>query len=180
MSMGVMDMRASLQARASLENDVRNLKVAVDSKDMSHVEPESKVWAFVGHQGRRVLVDRRNPEPPPMDNARYCASSYKVGYRSTEINPVSGTHSYDTGNLYRTVHWRPVGQGFGLNGYFTNDLARAGMCTVLRLRALRGTAHPDDEHEVSDAREQMLVTLHSPGGHAFHGARHGETRGAYS
>ena len=43
MSMGVMDMRASLQARASLENDVRNLKVAVDSKDMSHVEPESKV-----------------------------------------------------------------------------------------------------------------------------------------
>ena len=127
MSMGVMDMRASLQARASLENDVRNLKVAVDSKDMSHVEPESKVWAFVGHQGRRVLVDRRNPEPPPLDNARYCASSYKVGYRSTEINPVSGTHSYDTGNLYRTVHWRPVGQGFGLNGYFTNDLARAGM-----------------------------------------------------
>ena len=125
MSMGVMDMRASLQARASLENDVRNLKVAVDSKDMSHVEPESKVWAFVGHQGRRVLVDRRNPEPPPMDNARYCASSYKVGYRSTEINPVSGTHSYDTGNLYRTVHWKD--DGFGLNGYFTDALATAGM-----------------------------------------------------
>ena len=119
-------MRAVRQASASLQNDVANLKRRIDAYP-GEAEEETKVWAFVGHQGRRVLVDRRNPEKFDTSNARYCASSWKLGYRATEINPLTGTHSYDTGNLYRTVHWKDIGEGFGLNGYFTNDLARAGM-----------------------------------------------------
>ena len=120
-------MRAVRQASASLQNDVANLKRVVENSPCKDAEPETKIWAFQGHQGRRVLVDKRDPEKFDTSNARYCASSWKIGARSTEINPVTGTHGYDTGNLYRTVHWRPVGEGFGLDGYFTNDLARAGM-----------------------------------------------------
>ena len=120
-------MRAVRQASASLQNDVANLKRCVESNPNKDAPPETKVWAFAGHQGRCVLVDKRNPEKFDTSNARYNASSWKIGARATEINPVSGTHTYDTGNLYRTVHWRPVGEGFGLDGYFTNDLARAGM-----------------------------------------------------
>ena len=37
-----------------------------------------------------------------------------------QIHPVTGQHSYDTGNLYRTVHWKE--EQFGLNGYFTDSL----------------------------------------------------------
>ena len=127
--MDVADMRASKQARASLVNDLNNLKRVVETAppEFADAPPETKVWAFQGHMQRCVLVDRRNPEKFDTSNARYNSTSWKIGARATEINPVSGTHSYDTGNLYRTVHWRPVGQGFGLNGYFTNDLARAGM-----------------------------------------------------
>ena len=55
----------------------------------------------------------------------YTASSWKIGGRSTEIHPITGQHAYDTGNLYRTVHWKD--DAFGLNGYFTDALATAGM-----------------------------------------------------
>jgi len=126
-AMDMSDMRAVRQASASLTNDVNNLKRRIDTSAYPDAEPDGKVISFQGSSGRHVLVDRRNPEKFDTSNARYCASSWKVGHRSTEINPVTGTHSYDTGNLYRTVHWRDVGKGFGLNGYFTNDLARAGM-----------------------------------------------------
>ena len=118
------DLRAVQIASDSLTNDVRNLKRAVLRVDKVPDE-ESKTWQFAGHQGRKVLVDRRAPTVPPKDNPRYTASSWKVGARATEIHPVTGQHSYDTGNLYRTVHWKE--ETFGLNGYFTNDLARSGM-----------------------------------------------------
>ena len=123
--MDISDMRSVRQASASLQNDVQNLKRRVESSKFKDAQPDAKVWSFQGSSGRRVLVDRRNPEKFDTSNARYTASSWKVGARSTEINPLTGTHSYDTGNLYRTVHWRDV--GFGINGYFTNGLARAGM-----------------------------------------------------
>jgi hypothetical protein len=121
--MDIADMRSIRIASASLQNDVRNLKRAVDKAPPA--PEESKVWQFAGHQGRCVLVDRRNPTVPPADNVRYTASSWKIGARATEIHPVSGQHSYDTGNLYRTVHWKE--ESFGLNGYFTDALATAGM-----------------------------------------------------
>jgi len=88
-------------------------------------ELDSKVWAFAGHQGRRVLVDRRAPEPPPTDNVTYTSSAWKIGMRATDVHPISGQHTYDTGNLYRTVHWKD--SGFGLDGRFTDKLADAGM-----------------------------------------------------
>eukprot|EP00964_Phaeocystis_antarctica_P122622 scaffold86287_cov63-Phaeocystis_antarctica.AAC.4 len=125
--MDISDMRSVRQASASLQNDVNNLKRRIDTSAFPDAELDGKVWSFQGSSGRHVLVDRRNPEKFDTSNARYTASSWKVGFRSTEINPLTGTHSYDTGNLYRTVHWRDVGNGFGLNGHFTNDLARAGM-----------------------------------------------------
>ena len=125
--MDISDMRSVRQASASLQNDVNNLKRRIDTSAFPDAELDGKVWSFQGSSGRHVLVDRRNPEKFDTSNARYTASSWKVGFRSTEINPLTGTHSYDTGNLYRTVHWRDIGNGFGLNGYFTNDLARAGM-----------------------------------------------------
>ena len=125
--MDIADLRATRIASESLANDVRNLKVAVGKvpAHLASAEPDSKIWAFAGHQGRKVLVDRRGPEPPPVGNVQYTASSWKVGGRSTEIHPISGQHAYDTGNLYRTVHWKEA--GFGLNGYFTDALATAGM-----------------------------------------------------
>ena len=127
--MDIADLRSVVIASNSLENDVRNLARAVKQKKekpgLEDVPEESKIWAFQGHQGRCVLVDRRAPCPPPEDNARYTASSWKIGARSTEIHPVTGQHSYDTGNLYRTVHWKA--DSFGLNGYFTDALATAGM-----------------------------------------------------
>ena len=125
--MDISDMRAVRQASQSLENDVNNLRLRIERSAFPDAEPDGKVWSFQGSSGQHVLVDRRNPTKFDTSNARYTASSWKIGHRSTEINPVTGTHSYDTGNLYRTVHWRDIGQGFGLNGYFTNDLARAGM-----------------------------------------------------
>ena len=125
--MDISDMRSVRQASASLQNDVNNLKRRIESSKFPNAEPDAKVWSFQGSSGRRVLVDRRDPEKFDTSNARYTASSWAVGFRSTEINPLTGTHSYDTGNLYRTVHWRDVNNGFGLNGFFTNDLARAGM-----------------------------------------------------
>ena len=120
-------MRATRIASASLENDVRNLQRAVSRAppELANAPEETKSWQFVGHQCRRVLVDRRAPTVPPKDNVQYTASSWKIGNRSTEIHPTHGTHSYDTGNLYRTVHWKE--EGFGLNGYFTDALATAGM-----------------------------------------------------
>ena len=56
---------------------------------------------------------------------QYTASSWKIGARSTEIHPTTGQHSYDTGNLYRTVHWKD--ESFGISGRFTNGLAESGM-----------------------------------------------------
>lgn len=124
--MDIQDLRATRIASDSLRNDVRNLqRVVMSSPNAATVEPESKVWAFAGHQGQRVLVDRRPPQKPPLENVTYTASSWKIGLRATEVHPVSGQHSYDTGNLYRTVHWKE--QGFGLNGRFTDALANSGM-----------------------------------------------------
>ena len=123
--MDISDLRSVRIASDSLQNDVRNLRAAVSKAPPA--PEESKIWQFAGHQGRRVLVDRRHPTKPPEGNVQYTASSWKIGSRSTEIHPISGQHAYDTGNLYRTVHWKDIGEGFGLNGYFTNDLARAGM-----------------------------------------------------
>ena len=125
--MDISDLRSVRIASASLANDVRNLEKAVDLKKQKipDAPEESKIWQFVGHQSRKVLVDRRAPCPPPTDNVRYTASSWKVGARATEIHPISGQHSYNTGNLYRTVHWKE--DAFGLNGYFTDALATAGM-----------------------------------------------------
>ena len=125
--MDIADLRSVRIASQSLTNDVRNLKAAVGRANPEHANApeESKVWQFAGHQGRKVLVDRRAPTKPPVDNVQYTASSWKIGNRTTEIHPVSGQHSYDTGNLYRTVHWKD--DGFGLNGYFTDALATAGM-----------------------------------------------------
>ena len=122
--MDIADLRAPRIASESLANDVRNLKAAVARTKTVPAE-ETKTWEFAGHQGRRVLVDRRAPTAINWDNVQYTASSWKVGSRSTEIHPITGQHSYDTGNLYRTVHWKE--DAFGLNGYFTDALATAGM-----------------------------------------------------
>jgi hypothetical protein len=121
--MDISDLRSVRIASESLQNDVRNLRIAVQGAPPP--PDESKVWKFVGHQGRRVLVDRRPPCKPPADNVQYTASSWKIGARATEIHPTTGQHTYDTGNLYRTVHWKE--EAFGLNGYFTDALATAGM-----------------------------------------------------
>jgi len=127
--MDIADLRSTVIASNSLANDVRNLAGAVSRAKVklgdAELDEERKTWQFAGHQGRKVLVDRRAPQPPPTDNVQYSASSWKIGSRSTEIHPVSGQHSYDTGNLYRTVHWKE--DQFGLNGYFTDALATAGM-----------------------------------------------------
>lgn len=127
---GIPDLRATRIAADSLSNDVANLArfVKAHQKDQKGDRPneeEAKVWAFAGHQGRRVLVDRRNPTKPENNNPRFTASSWKVGDRATEINPVTGQHSYDTGNLYRTVHWKA--ETFGLDGRFTNSISQSGM-----------------------------------------------------
>ena len=118
------DLRAVQIASASLANDVNNLRRAVAKVEVIP-EEDAKVWSFQGASGRRVLVDRRAPAPMPYGNARYTASSWKVGARSTEVHPITGQHTYDTGNLYRTVHWKD--EGFGLNGRFTDAIALAGM-----------------------------------------------------
>ena len=118
------DLKQIETASRSLANDVNNLRRAVSRVEVVP-EEESKVWAFQGSSGRRVLVDRRAPDPPPANNPRYTSSAWKIGARATEIHPISGQHTYDTGNLYRTVHWKD--DSFGLNGYFTNDLARCGV-----------------------------------------------------
>lgn len=121
--MDISDLRSVRIASDSLQNDVRNLQAAVAKAPPA--PEESKIWKFVGHQGRRVIVDQRKPTKPPEGNVTYTASSWKIGGRSTEIHPISGQHAYDTGNLYRTVHWKD--DAFGLNGYFTDALATAGM-----------------------------------------------------
>jgi len=125
--MDIADLRSTVIASDSLANDVKNLSRALEGAKARcpQAEEERKNWQFAGHQGRKVLVDRRPPGPPPTNNPTYTASSWKVGARSTEVHPVSGQHSYDTGNLYRTVHWKEG--DFGLNGYFTDALATAGM-----------------------------------------------------
>ena len=125
--MDIADLRSVVIASDSLANDVRNLRAAVGRANpkFANAVEETKVWQFAGHQGRKVLVDRRGPSAPRNDDVQYCASSWKIGSRSTEIHPISGQHSYDTGNLYRTVHWKE--DSFGLNGYFTDALATAGM-----------------------------------------------------
>jgi hypothetical protein len=125
--MDIADLRSTIIASDSLTNDVRNLSRAVQikSQKVPNAQEESKTWQFAGHQGRKVLVDRRAPMPPPSNNPQYSASSWKIGARSTEVHPVTGQHTYDTGNLYRTVHWKEG--DFGLNGYFTDALATAGM-----------------------------------------------------
>jgi len=121
--MDIADLRAVRIASQSLQNDVYNLRRKVESAPPA--PEESKVWRFAGHQQEKVLVDRRAPCPPPSDNVQYTASSWKIGARATDVHPVSGQHAYDTGNLYRTVHWKD--ESFGLNGYFTDALATAGM-----------------------------------------------------
>ena len=121
--MDISDLRSVRIASLSLQNDVRNLKGAVDKAPPA--PEETKMWNFAGHQGRKVLVDRRPPTKPPADNARYTASSWKIGNRATEVHPITGQHAYDTGNLYRTVHWKD--DTFGLDGRFTDALALAGM-----------------------------------------------------
>ena len=123
---GVPDLRACQIATASLTNDVGNLRRMIANAPTQDAEPERKSWSFAGHQGRRVLVDKRNPTAPDLkEDPTYRASSWKIGDRSTEIHPASGQHSYDTGNLYRTVHWKD--ETFGLNGIFTDNLQRSGM-----------------------------------------------------
>ena len=59
------------------------------------------------------------------------------------MHPITGQHAYDTGNLYRTVHWKE--QAFGLNGYFTDALATAGMWRHdgLNTNRTRSKAVPD-------------------------------------
>lgn len=121
--MDISDLRATRIASKSLRSDVQNLRRVVEAAP--EAPPESKVWSFAGHQGRKVLVDRRPPTVPPHDNPQYTASSWKYGQRSTEIHPISGQHTYDTGNLYRTVHWKD--DTFGLDGRFTDALSTAGM-----------------------------------------------------
>ena len=140
--MDIADLRATRIASESLRNDVRNLQRVVNAAP-ANPEPESKQWAFLGNHGRRVLVDRRAPEKPPMDDVIYTASSWKVGLRSTEVHPVTGQHSYDTGNLYRTVHWKE--KGFGLDGRFTDALAISGMWRHdgLNTNRTRSKAVPD-------------------------------------
>lgn len=129
---GIPDLRATRIATNSLQNDVANLARFVEAhqKEGGPNEEEAKVWAFAGHQGRRVLVDRRNPTKPENHNPRFTASSWKVGDRATEINPVTGQHTYDTGNLYRTVHWKA--ETFGLNGRFTNSISQSGAWCLWR------------------------------------------------
>ena len=125
--MNIADMRSSIIASDSLTNDVANLRRVVESHppDARDAEPDTKMWAFAGHQGRRVLVDRRAPTVPLTDNPTFTATSWRIGDRATTVNPVTGQHAYNTGNLYRTVHW--TSDTFGLNGRFTNHLADAGM-----------------------------------------------------
>jgi len=137
----VPDLRATRIASASLANDVYNLRKAVEKAPPA--PEETKVWAFAGHQGRCVLVDKRPPAPMPANNTRYTASSWKVGGRATEVHPISGQHSYDTGNLYRTVHWKDV--GFGLDGRFTDAIATSGMWRNdgLNVSLTRSKAVPD-------------------------------------
>jgi len=139
--MDIADLRSVRIASESLQNDVRNLRAAVSKAPPA--PEESKVWKFVGHQGRKVLTDSRAPCPPPANNVTYTASSWKVGMRATEIHPTTGQHSYDTGNLYRTVHWKD--DSFGLNGYFTDALATAGMWRHdgLNTNKTRSKAVPD-------------------------------------
>mmetsp|Transcript_3679 Transcript_3679/g.11095 ORF Transcript_3679/g.11095 Transcript_3679/m.11095 type:complete len:141 (+) Transcript_3679:23-445(+) len=122
------DKKAQIEDRG-LANDLRNLQSMVrrakaGDEASAQLTPVSKTWAFQGHLGRTVLVDRRDPAPFDRSNPRYMASSWRVGERATEINPISGQHSYNTGNLYRTVHWKE--ETFGLNGRFTKGLAGPG------------------------------------------------------
>eukprot|EP00967_Tisochrysis_lutea_P157475 scaffold319684_cov44-Tisochrysis_lutea.AAC.2 len=122
--MDLADKKATVVQDRALANDLYNLRAKVIASGARDVEPETKVWSFQGHLGTRVLVDRRDPMPFNTENPRFIASSWKIGERSTEINPVTGQHSYETGNLYRTVHWKE--ESFGLNGRFTDALCRAG------------------------------------------------------
>lgn len=122
--MDLADMKAAVVLERALANDLRNLRTRVMASGASTAAPDSKVWAFQGHLGTRVLVDRRDPMPFSKDNPQHMSSSWKVGERATEINPITGQHSYETGNLYRTVHWKE--ETFGLDGRFTDELGRAG------------------------------------------------------
>merc|ERR1719291_623771 len=121
------DLRPVRIASESLSNDVRNLRLCVESHQAAGAEaPESKFWSFAGHQGCTVIVDRRKPTAPPItEDPTHVASSWKIGERSTSINPITGQHNYNTGNLYRTVHWKE--DQFGLDGRFTDHLGKAGM-----------------------------------------------------
>lgn len=123
-AMDLADRKSAIVQDRALANDLRNLRTKVESSGAATAAPDSKVWAFQGHLGTRVLVDRRDPLPFQTDNPRFMASSWKVGERATEINPISGQHAYDTGNLYRTVHWKE--ETFGLDGRFTDAICKAG------------------------------------------------------
>ena len=95
------DLRSVRIAAASLTNDVNNLKRRLDNAppDFRNAKEESKMWAFVGHQGTvaghrgTVLADRRQPSAPSFDNVTYSASSWKIGARATEIHPTTGQHT---------------------------------------------------------------------------------------
>jgi hypothetical protein len=122
--MDVADKKSAMMQDRALANDLRNLRAMVIASGASTSAPDSKIWAFQGHLGTRVLVDRRDPAPFPHNNPQHMSSSWKVGSRATEINPITGQHLYETGNLYRTVHWKE--ETFGLDGRFTDALCRAG------------------------------------------------------
>ena len=124
----IADLRAIRIASKSLSTDLANLKRTVEGKP---IPPDTRIvdgvmqHKYQGHVHRRTQYDPRNPAPPPYGNPLYTSSNWAYGARATTVHPTSGQHTYDTGNLYRTVHWRD--EGFGLNGYFTDDLNRAGM-----------------------------------------------------
>ena len=118
------------RTRAAGNNNRRNEQepLIVEGKP---IPPDTRIvdgvmqHKYQGHVHRRTQYDPRNPAPPPYGNPLYTSSNWAYGARATTVHPTSGQHTYDTGNLYRTVHWRD--EGFGLNGYFTDDLNRAGM-----------------------------------------------------
>jgi|TARA_B100000524_G_scaffold191187_1_gene99112 hypothetical protein len=142
---GVPDLRAMRIGTESLQKDVANLARSVAARQKQGIlDHEAKAWAYAGHQGHRVLVDRRQPTTEVSateHDVQWATSSRKVGARAVEINPATGKGQYDTGDLYRTVHWK--GEGFGKNGRFTRGISEAGLwrdeglnCTQTRSRVL--------------------------------------------
>ncbi len=139
--MELADLKAVRQGEKAMANDLYNLQLRVAQLEAASAspQPESKVWSYSGALNHRVLVDRRDPQPFARDNPRYTASSWRVGERATEINPITGQHSYNTGNLYRTVHW--TDDSFGLNGRFTNEMGKSGPWRAEGLNVSQAKSH---------------------------------------